>query len=64
MNKKITTAIIWVALLGAIIMMVSGMNPGQKEPDTLDYNTDFLQMARRTETGAATGEEKTIKAIR
>ncbi len=63
MNKKITTALVWVVLLGAIIMMVSGMNPGKKGPDTLDYNTDFLQMARRTEAGNASADETTIKAI-
>ena len=57
------TAIIWMLMLGAIIMMVSGLNPNGKEPDTLNYNTDFLQMVQRTETGKAAAGEKTIKAI-
>ena len=60
MNRKVVTAIIWVLVFGAIIYMVSGLNPGNKEPDTLEY-TDFLAMAKRTETG--TGEGKTIKGI-
>ncbi|MEG1884077.1 MAG: ATP-dependent zinc metalloprotease FtsH, partial [Clostridia bacterium] len=63
MNKKVMTAIIWVLLFGAIIMMVSGMNPGGKKPDTLDYNTAFLQMVQRTEMGEGAGDAKTIKAI-
>ena len=61
MNKKVITALIWVVLFGAIVMMVSGLRPSNTEPDTLDYNTEFLQMARRTESGEGTG--KTIKAI-
>ena len=44
MNKRVITGLIWVFLFGAIIMMVTGMNPGGQEPDELDYNTDFLAM--------------------
>ncbi len=61
-RKGATTAIVWVLLFCAVIMMVSGLNPSAKEPDTLDYNTDFLQMVQRTENGDAAGG-KTIKAI-
>jgi cell division protease FtsH len=61
LNKKVMTAIIWVMLFVAIIFMVSGLNPSENKPDELDYNTDFLQLVRNTESGAATGE--TIKAI-
>ena len=60
MNKKVVTVIIWVLLFAVIVMMVSGMNPGNQEPDTLEY-TDFLKMAKVTEEGG--GKEKTIKAI-
>ena len=62
MNKKVFTALIWIALLGAIIFMVSGLGNGSKEPDKLEYN-DFLRLVERTETGGAGEEEKTIKVI-
>ena len=54
------TAAVWILLLAVIIYMVSGGNPSNKKPDVLDYNTDFLQLVRNTEDGAA---GKTIKAI-
>ena len=62
LNKKVMTAVIWVLLFAAIIYMVSGMNLTPKEPDALDYNTDFLQLVTNTET-ADTPSGKTIKAI-
>ncbi|HWQ05786.1 MAG TPA: ATP-dependent zinc metalloprotease FtsH [Feifaniaceae bacterium] len=62
MNKKVMTAVIWVLLFAAIIYMVSGMNLTSKEPDELDYNTDFLQLVTNTETADAPSG-KTIKAI-
>jgi len=62
LNKKVMTAMIWVLLFGAIILMVSSLNPGEKQPDELDYNTDFLQLVRNTESGE-TADGKTIKAI-
>ena len=64
MNRKLITALIWVLLFGAIVLMVSGLNPGSKEPDELDYNTDFLSMVERSVEGAqSTAEKPTIKAI-
>ncbi len=60
-TKKIVTILIWLALFGAIVMMVSGLNPSSDKPDELDYNTEFLQLVRQTETGD-TGH-KAIKAI-
>ena len=62
LNKKVMTAVIWVLLFAAIIYMVSGLNPTSKEPDELDYNTDFLQLVTNTET-ADVPSGKTIKAI-
>ncbi len=61
MNKKVLTAVIWVALFAAIIYMVSGLNPADKKMDELDYNTEFLQLVRNTES--ASGDGKTILAI-
>lgn len=61
MNKKVLTAVIWVALFAAIIYMVSGLNPADKKMDELDYNTEFLQLVRNTES--ASGDGKTIQAI-
>ena len=61
MNKKVMTAVVWLVLFAAIIYMVSEMNPAQDTLDKLDYNTEFLQLVRNTESGDATG--KTIKAI-
>ena len=61
MNKKVMTAVIWVVLFAAIIYMVSGMNPTQDTLDKLDYNTEFLQLVRNTESKDTT--QKTIKAI-
>ncbi len=62
MNKKVMTAVIWVMLFAAIIFMVSGLNPSDSQPDELDYNTDFLQLVRNTESGGTSSGE-TIKAI-
>ncbi|MDO4572871.1 MAG: ATP-dependent zinc metalloprotease FtsH [Clostridia bacterium] len=42
--------------------MVSGLNPGGREPDTLEYN-DFLRLVERTERGETEAEGGTIKAI-
>ena len=61
LNKKVLTAVIWVALFAAIIYMVSGLNPADKKMDELDYNTEFLQLVRNTES--ASGDGKTIQAI-
>ena len=61
LNKKVLTAVIWVALFAAIIYMVSGLNPADKKMDELDYNTEFLQLVRNTESGG--GDGKTILAI-
>ncbi len=61
MNRKIMTAVIWIALFAAIIYMVSGLNPADTKMDELDYNTEFLQLVRNTESGAEDG--KTILAI-
>ena len=61
LNKKIMTAVIWIALFAAIIYMVSGLNPTDKKMDELDYNTEFLQLVRNTESGSTDG--KTILAI-
>ena len=61
MNKKIVTALIWVLMLGAIILMATGFNPFEDTTEQLDYSTDFLALAQRTQTGDTTG--KTIKAI-
>ena len=61
MNKKVMTAVVWLVLFAAIIYMVSEMNPTQETLDKLDYNTEFLQLVRNTESGDAA--EKTIKAI-
>ncbi len=61
MNKKVMTAVVWLVLFAAIIYMVSEMNPTQDTLDKLDYNTEFLQLVRNTESGDASG--KTIKAI-
>ena len=61
LNKKVLTAVIWVALFAAIIYMVSGLNPTDKKMDELDYNTEFLQLVRNTESGS--GDGKTILAI-
>ena len=55
------TAVVWLVLFAAIIYMVSEMNPTQDTLDKLDYNTEFLQLVRNTESGDAA--EKTIKAI-
>ena len=55
------TAVIWVVLFGAIIYMVSGLNPTQAKLDELDYNTEFLQLVRNTENADTT--QKTILAI-
>ena len=61
LNKKVMTAVIWVVLFGAIIYMVSGLNPTQDKLDELDYNTEFLQLVRNTENADTT--QKTIMAI-
>ncbi len=61
MNKKVITAVIWIVLFAAIIYMVSGLNPADSKMDELDYNTEFLQLVRNTESGDTAG--KTIKAI-
>jgi len=61
LNRKIMTAVIWIALFAAIIYMVSGLNPTDKKMDELDYNTEFLQLVRNTESGST--EDKTIQAI-
>ncbi len=61
MNKKVMTAVIWIALFAAIIYMVSGMNPADTKMDELDYNTAFLQLVRNTEGNVTDG--KTIQAI-
>ena len=61
LNKKIMTAVIWIVLFAAIIYMVSGLNPTDKKMDELDYNTEFLQLVRNTESGSTDG--KTILAI-
>ena len=61
LNRKIMTAVIWIALFAAIIYMVSGLNPADTKMDELDYNTEFLQLVRNTESGATDG--KTILAI-
>ena len=61
MNRKVITALIWVGLFVAIIYMITGMNPGQVKVDELDYNSEFLQLVRNTETADTT--QKTIKAI-
>ncbi len=61
MNKKVMTAVIWIALFVAIFYMISGMNPTQAKPDELDYNSEFLQLVRNTESADTT--QKTIKAI-
>ena len=60
LNRKVITTLIWVLVFGAVVLMVSGLNPGKAEPDTLTY-TEFLKMAERTETGASGG--KTIKLV-
>ena len=60
MKKRITTLLIWVILFAAIVMMVSGMNPGRTKSDELDYNTEFLQLVENT---VSKGSGKTIKAI-
>ena len=62
MNKRVVTILIWVCLFGAIVLMVTGLNPTSTEPDELDYNTEFLQLVRETESGAV-ASDKTIKAI-
>jgi len=61
LNKKVITALIWIGLFAAIFYMISGFNPGQAEPDELDYNSKFLQLVRNTESADTT--QKTIKAI-
>ena len=61
LNKKVLTAVIWIALFAAIIYMVSGLNPTDSKMDELDYNTEFLQLVRNTESGSGDGE--TILAI-
>ncbi len=61
LNRKIMTAVIWVVLFAAIIYMVSGLNPTDKKMDELDYNTEFLQLVRNTESGSTDG--KMIQAI-
>ena len=61
MNKKVMTAVIWIALFVAIFYMISGLNPSQSKPDELDYNSKFLQLVRNTEQ--SNNAEKTIKAI-
>jgi len=61
LNKKIMTAVIWIVLFAAIIYMVSGLNPTDNKMDELDYNTEFLQLVRNTESGSTDG--KTILAI-
>ncbi len=64
LNKKLITALIWILLFGAVIMMVNGLNPAVEKPDELDYNTDFLEMVQRTVKGEAPTDEKpTIQAI-
>ena len=52
LNRKIMTAVIWIALFAAIIYMVSGLNPTDNNMDELDYNTEFLQLVRNTESGS------------
>ena len=61
MNRKVITGLIWIGLFVAVVYMISGLNPTQAKPDKLDYNSDFLQLVRNTESADAT--QKTIKAI-
>ncbi len=50
-----------MGLIAVIIYMITGASPLQAKPDELDYNSNFLQLVRNTETGDTT--QKTIKAI-
>ncbi|MDO4493788.1 MAG: ATP-dependent zinc metalloprotease FtsH [Clostridia bacterium] len=61
-KKKIRTLLIWLVIFGAILFMTSGMDLSKKTVDELDYNTEFLQLAKSTEEHN-TGD-KTIKAVR
>ena len=61
MNKKVITALIWVGLFVAVFYMISGGIVTQAKPDSLDYNSEFLQLVRNTENADTT--QKTIKAI-
>ena len=62
MNRKALTALIWILVFAAIVWAVSGFGAGKKEADTLTYS-EFLELARRTETGEASGDEKTIMVV-
>ena len=59
-RKRFATLLVWLAIAAAVVWMASGFNLGGAAPDELDYNTEFLELVRRTETGAS-GEK--IKAV-
>ena len=60
-NKKIATLLIWVLVALAVVWMASGFDLSGKQAEELDYNTEFLALVQRTETGDTSGN--TIKAI-
>ena len=60
-NKKIATLLIWVLVALAVVWMASGFDLSGKQAEELDYNTEFLALVQRTETGDTSGN--TIQAI-
>ena len=60
-NKKIVTLLIWVLVALAVVWMASGFDLSGKQAEELDYNTEFLALVQRTETGDTSGP--TIQAI-
>ena len=60
-RKKIATLLVWLTIAAVVVWMASGFNLSGQQPEELDYNTQFLDLVRRTENGDASGSR--IKAI-
>ena len=60
-RKKIATLLVWLTIAAVVVWMASGFNLSEQQPEELDYNTQFLDLVRRTENGDASGSR--IKAI-
>ena len=60
MKKKkswISTIIIWVVIFVVIILMVNGLQFNGNKPKELDYNSEFLTLAKNTEEGSGSGQK-------
>ena len=60
-SKKLVTAAVWLVIALAVVLMAGGFDLNGTRPEELDYNTEFLQLAARTEAGDTS--DKTIAAI-